>query len=227
MNAVQWRKRIATSRWLVAMEFVLIVGLFVADAYHHVFFSKTPYLLLLGWISLALRGLRWRDIGLRGGAQWQRWILIGLAAGVAMELLELFVTQPALVALTGELPDLSDFRELQGNLGLLLILIAASWLVAGFGEELVWRGYVLNRIADLVGRRRRGWVLSLVVSSVVFGLAHLYQGVTGVAENALDGALLAALYLACGRCLWPAIVAHGVTDSLDFLIIYSGHYPGM
>lgn len=222
-----WRARLASSHWLVGVEFALIACVFVADAYHYIYFSKTPYLLALGWMSLAVRGLRWRDLGLRAGAPWPRWIVIGLAAGVAMELLELFVTQPALASLTGRLPDLSDFGELKGNLGLLLILIAASWLVAGFGEELAWRGYVLNRIADVAGRGRLGWAVSIVLSSVVFGLAHLYQGVTGVAENTLDGALLAMLYLACGRILWPAIVAHGVTDSLDFLLIYSGHYPGM
>ena len=144
-----------------------------------------------------------------------------------MELLELFATQPLLVALTGKYPDLSDFHSLVGNVQLLLLLVAGSWIIAGIGEELVWRGYILNRVADLLGRGRLGWAMSMGVVSVFFGLAHSYQDWTGIIENSIDGALLALLYIACGRNLIAPIVAHGVTDSVDSLIIFSGHYPGM
>jgi len=222
-----WRHRLRDNRAVIAFEFALLAVVFVADEHHYIYFSKTPYLLALGWLSLALRGLRWRDVGLALPTTWRRLLLVGVGAGVAMELCELFVTQPLLVALTGKFPDLSEFRELQGNAGLLLLLIAAAWIVAALGEELVWRGYVLNRAADLFGRSRLGWALSIVAGSVVFGMAHSYQDVTGIVENAFDGALLALLYLACGRQLLAPIVAHGITDTLDFLIIFSGHYPGM
>ena len=174
-----------------------------------------------------IRGVRWRDVGLHLEGRWMQLVMIGLAAGIAMEALELFVTQPLLVKFTGKFPDLSDFKDVVGNLKLLLILIVLSWVVAGVGEELVWRGYFLNRATDLFGRSRIGWVISLLLMSGVFGLAHSYQDVTGIVENFLNGALLGILYLASGRRLIVPIIAHGVTDTLDFLIIYSGHYPGM
>ena len=60
-----------------------------------------------------------------------------------------------------------------------------------------------------------------------FGLAHLYQGVTGVVEAALAGVLLGALYLASGRNLTAAIAAHFVSNTLDFTLIYLGLYPGV
>jgi hypothetical protein len=41
---------------LFLAEVAIVAGLFIADAYHHIFFSKTPYLFLLGWASLRLRG---------------------------------------------------------------------------------------------------------------------------------------------------------------------------
>jgi membrane protease YdiL (CAAX protease family) len=50
---------------------------------------------------------------------------------------------------------------------------------------------------------------------------------TGIVENFIDGALLGILYLGSGCNLWVPIVAHGVTDTLDSLIIFTGHYPGM
>jgi membrane protease YdiL (CAAX protease family) len=222
-----WRDRLRDSRWFIVLEMALVAGVFVADAHHHIYLSKTPYLIALGWISLSIRGQRWRAVGLSIPENWQRLLLIGILVGVAMELLELFATQPLLVALTGKFPDMSVLRELIGNVPMLLIAVGASWVLAAFGEELVWRGYVLNRVLDLVGRTRLGWLFAVAAVSVVFGLAHAYQDWTGIAENTIDGALLAILYIACGRNLFAPIVAHGVTDTIDSLIIYFGHYPGM
>jgi Amidohydrolase family len=73
------------------------------------------YLLALGWLSIAVRGVRWQDLGLRLGPGWRRHLLFGFAAGLAIEALELFVTQPLLVKLTGKLPDLSVFHFLFGD----------------------------------------------------------------------------------------------------------------
>jgi uncharacterized protein len=226
-QGIPWRQRLQESPWVITAELTLIAAVFAADAYHLILFSKTPYLLALGWLSMRLRGQRWRDIGLSFPANWGRLLLIGIAAGIAMELLELFATQPLLVALTGKYPDLSDFHDLVGNVRLLLLLVAGSWIIAGVGEEVVWRGYILNRVADLLGRRRVGWTISIGIVSIVFGLAHSYQDWTGIIENSIDGALLALLYIACGRNLIAPIVAHGITDTLDSLLIFSGHYPGM
>lgn len=160
-------------------------------------------------------------------ARWQRLVCIGVTVGIAMELLELLVTQPLLVTLTGRYPDLSVLHDLVGNVPGLLLAIGASWILAGFGEEFVWRGYILNRAVDVLGPGRSGWTISIGVTSIVFGVAHAYQDWTGIIENGADGALLALLYIACGRNLVAPIVAHGVTDTLDSLLMFSGHYPGM
>jgi membrane protease YdiL (CAAX protease family) len=39
--------------------------------------------------------------------------------------------------------------------------------------------------------------------------------------------LLGGLYLATGRNLTVPIVAHGITDTIDFVLIFLGLYPGM
>jgi membrane protease YdiL (CAAX protease family) len=67
---------------------------------------------------------------------------------------ELFISQPLLIRLTGEPPDLSLFQSLTGNVMLLLILLALAWTLAALGEELVWRGYILNRVVDLAKQTR-------------------------------------------------------------------------
>jgi hypothetical protein len=66
----------------------------------------------LAWISLRLRGLGWHDLGLARPRSWLRAIGIGVLTGAGMEALELFVTQPLLMKLTGRRPDFSDFLAL-------------------------------------------------------------------------------------------------------------------
>ena len=218
-----WRQ----SNWLVVVEFAIVPALFVADIYHHIFFSKTPYLFLLGWLSLRLRGLRWKDVGFSQPKSWRKAFLVGLAIGIAMELFELFVSQPLLTRWLGKGPDLSDFNSMVGNMKLLLIYLLLVWIVGALGEEIVYRGYLMNRVAGLFRNTRTAWIVSLVVVSVVFGCGHLDQGKTGMIENIWDGLLLGLLYLACGRNLAVPVIAHAFSDSLDFLLIYLGRYPGM
>jgi membrane protease YdiL (CAAX protease family) len=222
-NSANWRQ----SKWLAAGELVVVGLIFWADFRHHLYFSKTPYLLLFGWISLRVRNLRWRDVGLCRFRNWKTTLGLGVVAGLLLEGFELFVTQPLLVKWLGKQPDFDVFRALHGNLKWTLLAIVGAWTLAAFGEEMVYRGYLMNRVADLLNRTRGAWLLSLIVVHVAFGLAHAYQGVTGVIDEGLMGLLLGLIYLRTGRNLSVPIVAHGVSDSLDFVLIFLGKYPGM
>ena len=217
----------AVPPWLLLVELAVIAALFYGDVRHVVPFSKTPFLLLLGWLSLRLRNLRWQDVGLRRSESWLKTILIGLAAGAGIELLELFLTQPLLVQLIGKMPDLSAFALLRHNVKLLLLALALTWTLAAFGEEMVYRGYLMNRLAGIGRNSRVAWAASLIFVNVLFGSAHLGQGITGMIENMIDGALLGLLYLRRGRSLAAPIIAHGVTDTIDCLLLFLGHYPGV
>jgi len=224
--ANDWRN----SRWLIAVELAVVAVIYLVDYFHWhhlIFFSKTPYLFLFAWISLRVRRLHWRDIGLRLYQNWWRTLALGILFGALMEALELFVTQPLLVRWLHHYPDLSDFNDLVGNYKLLLVYVALTWVLAAFGEEMVHRGYLLNRIADLLRGAPARWIVSLVIASVVFGFGHYDQGLTGWIENTLNGLLLGGLYLYFGRSLAVPIVAHGITDTIDLIIIYLGKYPGM
>jgi membrane protease YdiL (CAAX protease family) len=215
------------SKHIIWLEFALFSAVYIADWKHHILLSKVPYLFLLGWLSLRLRGMRWRDVGLGLYEGWGRSLLIGILSGVGIEIMELFCTQPLLAHLTGQMPDLSAFDRVTGNVKWLLISLAFTWTLFALGEEFVFRGYLMNRIADLVGRTRSGWGVALVLASAIFGLSHFMQGITGVSENLIDGVVLGALYLKCGRKLAVPIIAHGVTDTVDFLLIFFHHYPGL
>jgi len=221
--AANWRQ----SKWMALGEFGIVALIFLADRRHLIYFSKTPYLFLLGWISLRLRRTGWRSVGLARYRNWTISLAIGIAVGVLMETFQLLATQPLLVRLTGKQPDLHNFQMLTGNIKLALLGFAFSWTFAAFGEEMVWRGYLMNRVAELGNRTRRAWICSLVAVSIVFGMAHAGQGITGVIEEGIAGVFLGVTYLSTRRNLAVPIIAHGVADTIDMVLIFLGKYPGM
>ena len=213
---------------LVILELLLIVAIFIADEVGLIPLTKTGPLLAVAWLSLRLRGLRWRGVGFVRPASWSRAIAVGTAAGVAMELLALFVTEPLFARLAGADPGLEEFRPLVGHLGLTLLLILASWVIAAFGEEAFYRGYLMHRVAALAGGSRASWVIALVIGTAMVGWAHAVgQGLTGALQEGFAGLLLGLLFLASGRTLTIPIIAHGVANTLAFVLIYFGKYPGV
>ena len=216
------------SRWSILLEAALVVALLVADRRGLVPLSNTPFLLALGWASLRLRGLRWRDAGFPSRGEWPRALALGGAAGLAMELFAIFVTEPAIARLTGSHPDVADLQPLVGSLPYLAVALALNWTLAAFGEEMGWRGYLLPRLADLGGRARASWAVSLLAVSVLFGCAHgESQGLAGIVQESWNGLLLGLLYLATSRRLAYPIVAHGIANTLALVLIYLGRYPGL
>jgi uncharacterized protein len=213
--------------WLAIAEFLIVGLIFYADHRRWIPVSKTPELFLLAWISLRMRRLGWRDVGFTRPRSRPVTIGLGVFLGALLETFQLTVTQPILSRLFGKQPDLDLFRMLTGNFKMTLLFIALSWTLAAFGEELVWRGYVMNRVVDALGRTKTAWVLSLVIVSVLFGLAHGDQGVTGWVEEGLAGLALGLMYLRTGRNLWVPIVAHGVSDTIDMVLIFLGQMPGV
>lgn len=215
------------SKWLACVEFALVGLIFYADSRHWIPVSKTPELVLLAWISLRVRGLHWRDVGFTRNRPWRATIALGVGLGALLEVFQLLVTQPILAKLLGRQPDLDLFRMATGNLKMTALFIALSWTLAAFGEEMVWRGYLMNRVADVFGRGQGAWAASLLIVSITFGLAHGYQGLTGWIEEGIAGLALGLMYLRSGKNLWVPIIAHGVADTIDMVLIFLGKMPGM
>lgn len=189
-------------------------------------FTSTPYLLAASALFLWWRGPGWRAVGLRRPERWSRALAVG--AGLSTyQFASLYLVEPLIARLTtGELPDVSMFASLVGDEVQLLFWLAISWTLAAFMEEMVYRGWLTARIAELAGLSRHAWTLGIVVTSVWFGLGHFYQGAAGMIATGLSGLLFGVAYLASGRNLWVAILAHGLTDTIGFVMIYANVYPG-
>lgn len=197
----------------------LVLG---ANVFEAVPVTETPWLILLGWWSLRRRGKGWKAVGFsRENLRWPI-VALGLLAGMGLQILDWALVSPIVERLTGSRPDLSSFANLVGNLPATLVMLALVWTLAAFGEELGYRGYVLERAASLGGYSNAAYVLAVILISVLFGLGHVYQGAAGIASSAVSGLYFGALYLASGRNLWLPIFAHGFSNTIALVLIYLG-----
>lgn len=183
-----------------------------------------PAALLVVWVLSWSAGWGWADLGFRRPVSWT-WTVVGaLLFAAVMQLLSWKVLLPLLEWAGVELPDFSSFAAIRGNLPMLLMYLGVSWTTAGFGEEIIWRGFLLPRTARLLGESRAGWAAALLLTSVGFGFLHFYQGITGIVLTGVIGFFLGAIYLVAGKNLWPAILAHGAMDTIAFLLLYMGWF---
>jgi len=85
---------------------------------------------------------------------------------------------------------------------------------AAVSEEILFRGYPMERIRELTGNR---WLAALL-SWAAFTFAHLAGwGAAQLIVAGFGGALLTALYL-WRRNLWANMIAHWIADGAGFLL---------
>ncbi|MCR9259466.1 MAG: CPBP family intramembrane metalloprotease [Pseudomonadaceae bacterium] len=165
-------------------------------------------------------GLGWRDVGFAKRMPLRRFLAFTLLATLLVYLVAVMVVGAILEAAGLSAQDTSGLQQLlEGNtLYFLMFLIPVSWGSAAFGEEMLVRGFLLNRLEGL----SRSSVLAVIGQAAIFALAHTYQGVTGVLMIFVVGLIFGLVFIRCGRNLWPVIVAHGLVDTIAITSLYMG-----
>ncbi len=182
-------------------------------------------MLVTVWLGLRLRGQSWAHFGLSFRLAARRTMvrtvllsIVVFVVGVAGYLVGRVVA--ANIVNIPEGADLSGYNYLSGNLPMLILALAAVYIVSSFGEEVVYRAFLINRIAELGSGSKWSWRLAVVISSVVFGLAHAAWGPAGMVQTGFMGLALAVSYLVVGRNLWVTILAHVYMDTILFVPLY-------
>ena len=156
---------------------------------------------------------------------WWRCLGYGLFLAVALYAIEVVTIKPLARILFQEPKDLALFDPIKGNLSMLLIYLAFMWAIAAFGEEYVWRGFLLRELGESSVGVRHPWALAVLASAVLFGLIHVYQGPRGVFETTISGLVIGAIYVRSGRSsIWLVVLIHGFQNTISFLAIYFDAY---
>ncbi len=213
---------------------IIAVGLpFVGEnalAFQGVVWVANVFMILTVWAGLRLRGQTWQHFGLSlriptrkeiARASWQS-VAVLVVATLAFVLGG--IVGGGLFGIT-EPVDMSGYNFLQGNLPLLILSLLGVYIVSSFGEEAVYRAFLINRIAEMGHGGKRAWVVAVLISSIVFGLVHYAWGPAGIVQTTFMGFALAVAYLLVGRNLWVTILTHLYMDTLLLVPLYFAEGP--
>lgn len=95
----------------------------------------------------------------------------------------------------------------EAGLGLFLIALPGIVIIGPIIEELIFRGWMLPALKQ----RGMGWIGALIVSSLAFGLLHVFAGPASVAYTAVLGFTAGLTRILSGR-LWGAVLLHALNN---------------
>ena len=115
------------------------------------------------------------------------------------------------------------------------VLFVLLYMSVGFIEEILLRGMVLPLMLRKWGKTKKGINFSVIFSSVIFGLLHLINLITGrrtllsTTAQIIYGLFFGVFFAACflrNRSIWPIIFTHALFDLMGNLndIILGGDF---
>jgi membrane protease YdiL (CAAX protease family) len=199
--ASPYRSHIPTYAFALVWEWVLLAVVYWGMRIRH-----TPLRQLLGVRRQGVVEI-WTDVAIAAGF----WFGSLLTLGAVGSLLRLVHLHPE---------DIRGIvsRMAPGTAAELALWIALS-ISAGICEELIFRGYLQQQFTAFT---RRIW-LGIAISAVFFGLAHGYEGASGMLLIVLYGAFFGML-AHVRRNLRAGIFAHAWHDSLSGFVLYFGSH---
>jgi membrane protease YdiL (CAAX protease family) len=166
------------------------------------------------------RGETWRDLGFKRPRTLSSVALGGLIMiGVIVTALTVNIILEAVLpqffggSLNRTTPDVSTWTNY-------IILMVIVWTTAAFGEEMVFRGFFMTRIAEAFGKGVVGWTAALILPAAFFGFAHNYQGLAGMIITGSVGLVFGLWFLIARRNLVPLIIAHGILSSVGATVLF-------
>lgn len=221
---VDWKQQVA-NYWHTLAIILIVVGLSFSGPSRHKSTTNAgsrPLLytsgIVMEWLMV---GIVWMGVRRRGyslgdliGRKWKDFfdvvidILIAAGAWIAF-----FLVAGALAYAMGlmkRLPELRkalEFMSPKTPLELAMFLVLA--VSAGICEEIVFRGYLQRQLAAL----SRSVAAGVVLSAIVFGAGHLYEGWERMIIIGVLGAILGTVSV-LRKSLRPAIIAHTWQDAI-------------
>jgi len=158
----------------------------------------------------------WREIGYVRPRSWIGSLIVGLTFGATFKLFMKTIVMP----LAGAPPVNSAYHFLVGNTAALPAMVVAVIAGGGFGEETFFRGYLFERLGKLIGSSARAKACVVLLTSVVFALAHVpRQGLAGAEQALVTGLAFGTIFIATGR-VFVVMCAHAAFDLAAVALIY-------
>ena len=173
------------------------------------------------WLILRQSGEFAHAFGLVQVASWPRTLaLAALAAGGTFAIFSVGGAAARSFGLPAPAVGETIALATQSPAHLAMWIVLVAWLGAGFGEEVLWRGFLMDRLARLPALARSPMAV-LLLQAAIFGLAHAYQGVAGVVITGLVGLLFGLVRRSAGGAIWAGVIGHAAVDTVMLSLGYA------
>ena len=211
---------------VTVVALLLLLRMFLLDHVSPLVAGPSSVLLTVLAASLLLwrRGSSWHALGLARTPSLRAFIGWSLLTYVSCTAV-LIIANIAMQLFTKLPPqDLSRLAAIRGNTQLYhYMLFPVTWGAAAFGEEMLFRGFVMTRLLAIISSDGFAAIaLAVLGQAALFAAGHVYLGPRGVIVAGLMGVVFARFYFRNGRNLWPLFVAHGLIDTVSFTLLYHG-----
>jgi len=180
-------------------------------------------LFIIIWFGLRSRGIRMRDLI---GGRWEKVedFLLDLGLAIGFMLVAGFILLGLRIALgTVDLHNLekvkNDAKQMLGPIAPHTYLEAGLFVLlsvcAGLFEEIIFRGYFQRQFHAL----SRSAAIGIIISGIIFGLAHGYQGGRMMVVIAVFGMFFGILAYV-RKSLRPGMMAHAIQDSYSGIVLF-------
>jgi membrane protease YdiL (CAAX protease family) len=215
--------------WHTVLFLVVFVGLSIAPLLLHLpqqpeiavnriktYLSTMAYQLgLLAYVWFL--GLMLYKVPLREiiGGKWRRWkdfwLDVGLALLFWLAVIGLLLAARILLGFDGAAAAKSIYPS---SLTETCIFVALA-VLAGFCEEVIFRGYLLRQFTAWTGNVSAG----VVLQAIVFGSGHLYQSWKGAVVISVYGSFFGILAV-MRKSLRPGMIQHCAQDGFSGVLVY-------
>ena len=181
-------------------------------------------LMMFIWISSKTKNEHPSDLGLTSHSIKTKTILRTLLKSllIFISATTAFVLGSIIMSnITGipEQADMSSYKYLKGSPLLFALTLIGVFIISSFGEEFIYRGYLMKRLKSTITSDKYGNILSVTGSSIIFGLIHFDWGPMGMVQTGLMGMAMSLFYVKY-KTIWPLVLAHAYMDTLLIMQMY-------
>jgi membrane protease YdiL (CAAX protease family) len=173
-------------------------------------------ILVLIWVKIS--DTPWREIGYVRPRSWGKTIATGIVFGVALK----FVMKAIVMPLFGAPPINQAYHFVPGNPAVIPMMIYTMIVIAGFGEETFYRGWMFERFGKLLGQSLFAKIAIVLITSILFASLHYpEQGIPGAEQALMTGLIFGSIFAITGQ-IFMLMIAHAAFDLTALWMIYCG-----
>jgi membrane protease YdiL (CAAX protease family) len=173
-------------------------------------------ILVLIWVKIS--DTPWREIGYVRPRSWGKTMATGIVFGVALK----FVMKAMVMPLFGASPINQAYHFVTGNPAVIPMMIYTMIVIAGFGEETFYRGWMFERFGKLLGQSLFAKIAIVLITSILFASVHYpEQGIPGAEQALMTGLIFGSIFAVTGQ-IFMLMIAHAAFDLTALWMIYYG-----